>query len=119
VWGSESIHTATLDSPGDPDPIPANTSRTVVVKLLSSFLNQGKAIPLNMVPVVIELELAGADEAFRGIGNDWYVTQPRLVADVLALDNALQNSYASHILQGKQLPFMMHGLYSVRASSRS
>jgi hypothetical protein len=32
------------------------------------------------------------------------------------MDNALQNSYASHILQGKQLPFMMHGLYSVRAT---
>ena len=115
-WGSEKIHTATFDSPGDPDPIPGNKSRTVVVKLLSSFLTQGKAIPLNMVPVVIELELAGADEAFRGTGNEWYITQPRLVADVLTLDNALQNSYASHILQGKQLPYMMHGLYSVRAT---
>jgi hypothetical protein len=87
-----------------------------VVKLLSSFLTQGKAIPLNMVPVVIELELAGADDAFEGTGNSWYITQPRLVGDVLTLDNALQNSYASHILQGKQLPFMMHGLYSVRAT---
>jgi hypothetical protein len=115
-WGTEKIHTATFDSPGDPDPIPGNKARTVVVKLLSSFLTQGKAIPLNMVPVVIELEIAGADEAFRGTGNEWYITQPRLVADVLTLDNALQNSYASHILQGKQLPFMMHGLYSVRAT---
>ena len=35
---------------------------------------------------------------------------------MLTLDNALQNSYASHILQGKQLPFMMHGLYSIRAT---
>jgi hypothetical protein len=90
--------------------------RTVVVKLLSSFLMQGKAIPLKMVPVVIELELSGADDAFSGTGNSWYITQPRLVGDVLALDNALQNSYASHILQGKQLPFMTHGLYSIRAT---
>ena len=88
-WGTEKIHTATFDSPGDPDPIPGNKSRTVVVKLLSSFLTQGKAIPLNMVPVVIELELAGADEAFWGIGNDWYITQFRLVADVFTLDNVL------------------------------
>jgi len=66
--------------------------------------------------VVIELELGGADDAFDGTGNAWYITQPRLVADVLTLDNALQNSYASHILQGKQLPFMMHGLYSIRAT---
>ncbi len=88
----------------------------MVVKLLSSFLSQGKAIPLNMVPVVLELEIAGADDAFSGTGNSWYITQPRLVGDVLTLDNALQNSYASHILQGKQLPYMMHGLYSIRAT---
>jgi hypothetical protein len=69
-----------------------------------------------MVPVVIELELAGADEAFEGFNNSWYITQPRLLGDVLTLDNALQNSYASHILQGKQLPYMMRGLYSVRAT---
>jgi hypothetical protein len=87
-----------------------------VVKLLSSFLTQGKAIPLNMVPVVIELELADADQAFNGTGNSWYITQPRLIGDVLTLDNALQNSYASHVLSGKQLPYMMHGLYSVRAT---
>jgi hypothetical protein len=55
------------------------------VKLLSSFLTQGKAIPLNMVPVVIELELADADQAFHGAGNSWYVTQPRLIGDVLTL----------------------------------
>ena len=115
-WGSEDLHPATFNSPGLPDKIPGNSARTVVVKLLSSFLSQGKAVPLNMVPVVIELELAGANEAFEGGSNAWYITQPRLVADVLTLDNALQNSYASHILQGKQLPFMMHGLYSVRAT---
>ena len=89
-----------------------------MVKLLSSFLTQGKAIPLNMVPVVIELELADADQAFSGAPgtNSWYITQPRLIGDVLTLDNALQNSYASHVLSGKQLPYMMHGLYSVRAT---
>jgi hypothetical protein len=88
----------------------------VVVKLLSSFLTQGKAIPLNMVPIVLELELDEPNTAFIGAGNSYYITQPRLIADVITLDNALQNSYASHILQGKQLPFMMHGLYSLRAT---
>ena len=115
-WGSTDVTSSTFNDPGRPDPIPGNSARTVVVKLLSSFLTQGKAIPLNMVPVVVEMELAGADDAFEGTGNAWYITQPRLVADVLTLDNALQNSYASHILQGKQLPFMMHGLYSLRAT---
>jgi hypothetical protein len=115
-WGSMDTHAATFNDPGQPDPIAPGKARTLVVKLLSSFMTQGKAIPLNMVPVVIELELADADQAFTGTGNSWYVTQPRLVGDVLTLDNALQNSYASHVLSGKQLPFMMHGLYSVRAT---
>ena len=75
-WGSTDLHSATFNSPGAPDPIPGNSARTVVVKLLSSFLTQGKAIPLNMVPVVIELELAGADDAFEGFNNSWYITQP-------------------------------------------
>jgi hypothetical protein len=69
-----------------------------------------------MVPLVIELELADANQAFHDENNSWYITRPRLIGDVLALDNALQNSYASHILHGKQLPFMMHGLYSLRAT---
>jgi hypothetical protein len=69
-----------------------------------------------MVPVVIELETAGADDAFDGTGNSWYITQPRLVGGVLTLDNALQNSYTSHILQGKTLPYMLHWLYSVRVT---
>jgi hypothetical protein len=115
-WGIDAEHHCTLDQPGVADPIPGNKARTVVVKLLSSFLTQGKAIPLNMVPVVLELELDGADAVFIGSGNSWYITAPRLIGDCLTLDNSLQNSYASHILQGKQLPFMMHGLYSVRAT---
>jgi hypothetical protein len=117
-WGSEDAHPSMFNDPGVPDPIPRGKARTVVVRLLSSFLSQGKAVPLNMVPLVLELELADADQAFRGPAgtNSWYITQPRLIADVLTLDNALQNSYASHILQGKQLPFMMHGLYSLRAT---
>jgi hypothetical protein len=117
-WGSEDAHPATFNDPGRPDQIPEGAARTVVVRLLSSFLSQGKAIPLNMVPLVVEIELGNPDDAFQGpVGtNSWYITQPRLIGDVLTLDNALQNSYAAHILQGKQLPFMMHGLYSLRAS---
>jgi hypothetical protein len=115
-WGITHSHECTLNRPGDPDAIPGNKARTVVVKLISSFLTQGKAIPLNMVPVVLELELGEASATFVGAEPSFYITQPRLVADVITLDNALQNSYASHILQGKQLPFMMHGLYSIRAT---
>jgi hypothetical protein len=35
---------------------------------------------------------------------------------VCELDQTLQNSYASHILAGKSLPFYLNGMYSVTAS---
>ena len=115
-WGGKTLNPPTLSVPVDADTIQPGKSRTVVVHLLSSFLSQGKNIPLNMVPLVLELELADADQCFSGTGNNWFINRPRLVGDVLTLDNALQNSYAKHILDGKTLPFMMHGLYSVRAT---
>ena len=50
------------------------------------------------------------ERAFAGTDNDYVITRPRLIADVLTLDNALQNSYAKFILDSRSLPFMMHGL---------
>jgi hypothetical protein len=117
-WGA-TLQAASLDEPFVADPIPVGGSRTVVVHLLSSFLSQGKNIPLNMIPLVLELELDDYDRAFAGAGNTWNITRPRMIADVLTLDNALQNSYAKHILDGRSLPFMMHGLYSLKATITS
>ena len=37
-WGSTDVTSSTFNDPGRPDPIPGNSARTVVVKLLSSFL---------------------------------------------------------------------------------
>jgi hypothetical protein len=91
-WGSSDANASTLNDPGRPDPIPANSARTVVVKLMSSFLSQHKKIPLNMVPLVLELEIGDADSAFEGTGNQWYLSRPRLIGDVLTIDNSLQNS---------------------------
>ncbi len=59
------------------------------------------------------------DRAFAGTDNDWVITRPRLISDILTLDNALQNSYAKFILDGRSLPFMMHGLYSLKATITS
>ena len=69
-----------------------------------------------MLPLTIELELGDTDDAFTGSTNDWTITRPRLVADVCELDQNLQNSYSSHILAGKSLPFYLNGIYSVTAS---
>jgi len=115
-WGG--IYGAgTLDVPFTPDPIPEDGgSREVVVTLLSSFFSQSKYVPLSLLPCSLEVELDDVDAAFDGIGNLWEITRPRLLADVCDLDQALANSYAKHILDGKSLPMYMHGLYSVKAA---
>ena len=84
--------------------------------LLSPFLSQGKMIPLNMIPVVLELEVGEADYAFSGTGASWQIYKPRLIADVLTLENSLQNSYAKLLLDGRSLPMPVHGIYSINAA---
>ena len=106
TWGGANLASG-LDSPVHPDPIPADSERTFCVHLMSSFLGQGKMIPLSMVPVILELELGELDDCFSGVDNFWEMSRPRLVADVLQVDQALQNSYASHLLSGKSLPINM------------
>lgn len=115
-WGGLTGATGTIGMPDMPDPIPANTSRQVCVQLLSPLLTQGKMLPLAMLPLTIELELADKDECFEGTGNNWTITRPRLLADCCDLDQTLQNSYAAHLLSGKSLPIYTHGLYSVRSA---
>ena len=113
-WGGGDA-VAGMAGPDPSDPIPISSSRTVCVQLLSSFLSQGKLIPLTMLPLTVEIELADQHEAFVGTTeNLWEITRPRLVADVCDLDQALANSYAKHLLDGKSLPMYMHGLYSTK-----
>jgi hypothetical protein len=115
AWGgANQAHTFT--NPTEDDPIPADSSRQVCVHLMSSFLSQGKMIPLTMIPVTIELELDDANVAFVGNANSWQITRPRLLADVCDLDQALANSYAKHLLDGKSLPMYMQGVYSMIAA---
>ena len=115
AWGGASLASG-LDSPVHPDEIETDGERTVVVHLMSSFLSQGKMIPLSMVPVILELELGNLDDCFLGTDNQWEISRPRLVADVLQVDQSLQNSYASHLLSGKSLPVNMTGIYSVKSA---
>ena len=116
TWGDRDSHEGMLGLPNSSDAIPANSSRQVCVQLLSSILSQGKLLPLAMLPLTIEIELGDTNDAFAGNANDWTITRPRLVADVCELDQTLQNSYSSHILGGKRLPFYLNGMYSVTAS---
>ena len=70
-----------------------------------------------MLPVILEqLELGELDDCFDGSGNQWEISRPRLVADVLQIDQSLMNSYSSHVLQGRSLPLFLTGLYSLKSA---
>ena len=89
-----------------------NTSRRVSFKPLLGLFNQEKLLPLRYCPLQIELELvnSGADAVFVGsaggftYGSQWDITDIQCKCDLLTLDNALENEYASHLLSGKSLP---------------
>ena len=70
-----------------------------------------------MVPLTIEMELGDAGDAFLSSeSTSWEITRPRLLASVCQVDQALANSYAKHILDGRSLPMYFGGVYSVRAA---
>ena len=103
---------------------------TVLFKPLSGLLNQNKMLPIRYAPITIELELvdsaedpvmsvptyaAGDNPIDLGLTADKYFTQAncstnwsinnvQVKVDVCTLDNALDNSYAQHLLSGKSLP---------------
>ena len=56
------------------------------------------------------------NDCFEGADNAWEISRPRLIADVLQVDQSLQNSYASHLLSGKNLGIFMQGMYSVKSA---
>ena len=116
TWGSASD--GSLGAPDAPEAIPAASGRTMVVQLLSSFLTQGKMLPLSMLPLTLEIELADSLECFSGAAADvtWEITRPRILASVCQIDGTLMNSYAKHLLDGKSLPLYMHGLYSLKGA---
>jgi hypothetical protein len=113
-WSQNQLNTDTLQgiSPGD--------SMTVLFKPLSGILNQNKMLPLRYAPITLELELV-SDETLPVISNyepfgtgieftsdntttKWSINNVQVKCDVCTLDNALDNSYAQHLLSGKSLP---------------
>jgi hypothetical protein len=92
---------------------------TVLFKPLSGLLHQNKMLPIRYAPITIELELV--DSATEPIVStypnvtvfdfdadntslEWSINNVQVKVDVCTLDNALDNSYAQHLLSGKSLP---------------
>ena len=91
-------------------------SQTVLFKPLSGLLNQPKYLPLRYCPLTIELEivsnntdpiisdLTGATFTNANTSVLWQIQNVQVKVDLCTLDNALDNSYAEHLLSGKALP---------------
>ena len=90
---------------------------TVSMKILSGVLNQPKFLPLRYMSggLSFEFELVSdatdplitADGTVFTTSNtsaSWEIENCQIKADVLTLDNSLENSYAEHIMSGKSLP---------------
>jgi len=95
------------------DGIPAGSSVTVSMRFLSGLLNQDKFLPIRYCPITIELELCNQmTDPFtiegvvgeRAASQSWLIQNVMLKADVVSLDNSLDNEYAQHLLEGKSLP---------------
>ena len=108
--------------------IEANQGITVLFKPLSGLLNQNKMLPVRYAPITIELELVDTATdpvmstpatgtaldlgtpanavAFTNANStsNWSINNVQVKIDVCTLDNALDNSYAQHLLSGKSLP---------------
>jgi hypothetical protein len=104
-----------------PENIPGfGTMQTVCFKPLCGILMQTKFIPLRYCPLEIELELADMDDpiissgegipnagvktAFEAtISQKWKLQGCQLKADMITLDNQLDNSYVNHLLNRRPL----------------
>ena len=86
--------------------------RRVIFKPMFGLFNQEKLLPLRHMPIQIELELVNSGDdavhvgAYQGQNNsaNRSTNDIQFKCDLLTLDNALDNEYASHLLSGKSLP---------------
>ena len=79
-------------------------SRTIGMKLCSGLLNQTKMLPIRYCPLELELELVNAVGDPQHGSTAWNLSDVQIKADLCTLDNALENSYAKHLFEGKALP---------------
>jgi hypothetical protein len=105
---------------------------TVLFKPLSGILNQNKMLPIRYAPITIELELSDGnvdaivDPSLTGdayddtnVSTDWQIENVQVKVDVCTLDNALDNSYAQHLLSGKSLPISYNTFVSQLQSTNA
>ena len=91
------------------DTIDNGKTRTVGFTPMLGLFSQGKYLPIRYAPIQIELELvsSGTDALIAtggAAGDKFQITDVQLKADLVTLDNSLDNEYSQHLLSGKTLP---------------
>ena len=103
-----------------------NGSKAISFSLLSGILNQGKMLPLKYCPITIELEIVNNfyDPIISGaLANDgrsavimklgltstntssiWQLDNVQIKADIVRMDNQLENEFAQRFLSGQSIP---------------
>jgi hypothetical protein len=94
-----------------PDTIAANGSRHVLTPLHGSgFFASHYLIPLSMFPITIELTLCDPGNVAVYQSNattysqQYQITNPRILADVVNVDSSIQAQLSSALLEGRALP---------------
>ena len=115
-WDIQDNRNSAYDANSFPG-IPGGMKQTVLFKPLLGLLNQPKYLPIRYCPLTLELELVSSstdpivsdlDDArpFTAANTSlkWQIENVQCLMDMCLLDNALDNSYAEHLLSGKALP---------------
>ena len=98
--------------------IPGGRSKVVCFKPLCGHFSQPKNLPLRYTNIVVELEIVnnltdniisdnGDTVPLANLSTAWRIENCQLKADILTLDNGLENSYASHLMSGGVIPVPM------------
>ena len=91
--------------------------QTAMFKPCSGLLQSGKMIPLQLCPLTFEFEVVSTATdpiqsayttgsnalSVSNTSSNWHIENVMIKADVLKLDNQLENSYMQHALEGKAL----------------
>ena len=87
-----------------PDALVQNATRTVCFSPLSGLLKQNKNLPIRYCPLQFEFEIvSNVADAVSG-STAFTINNVQLKADILTLDNYLENEISGHLLSGKSLP---------------
>ena len=96
--------------------LPEDQRRELHSSPFFGICSQPKFIPLMYAPLIFEFESCNQSTdpimhtnvgAFYNPANTsstWSIEDVRVIADIVTLDSALQNSYVEHVLSGKALP---------------